>query len=55
MQKKYEFKDYAVFDCGGIEIGLKTWGELEEPRGSLPSGNLNPTEPLGLYAQLLLN
>jgi len=26
LQKKYEFKDYAGFDCGGVEIGLKTWG-----------------------------
>lgn len=24
LQKKYEFKDYAGFDCGGVEVGLKT-------------------------------
>jgi len=29
--QKYEFKDYAGFDCGGVEIGLKTWGEMENP------------------------
>ncbi|MFQ6118214.1 MAG: VOC family protein, partial [Candidatus Bipolaricaulia bacterium] len=22
LQKKYEFSDYAGFDCGGIELGL---------------------------------
>jgi len=32
LTKKYEFADYAGFDCGGIEIGLKTWGQLENPR-----------------------
>jgi predicted enzyme related to lactoylglutathione lyase len=36
MQKKYIFKDYAGFDCGGIEIGLKTWGKLENPRQGEP-------------------
>lgn len=36
LQKKYEFKDYAGFDCGGVEIGLKTWGELEPPRKGEP-------------------
>jgi len=39
LQKKYEFKDYAGFDCGGIELGLKTWGELEEPRKGEPCIN----------------
>ena len=39
LQKKYEFKDYAGFDCGGIEIGLKTWGELEKPRKGEPCIN----------------
>jgi predicted enzyme related to lactoylglutathione lyase len=39
LQKKYEFKDYAGFDCGGIEIGLKTWGELEKPRQGEPCIN----------------
>ncbi len=36
LQKKYEFKDYAGFDCGGVEIGLKTWGELGTPRKGEP-------------------
>ena len=39
LQKKYEFKDYAGFDCGGVEIGLKTWGGLEEPRKGEPCVN----------------
>lgn len=36
LQKKYEFGNYAGFDCGGTEIGLKTWGELEKPRKGEP-------------------
>jgi predicted enzyme related to lactoylglutathione lyase len=36
LQKKYEFPDYAGFDCGGVEIGLRTWGELEPPRSGEP-------------------
>lgn len=36
LQKKYEYKDYAGFDCNGIEIGLKTWGKLEKPRQGEP-------------------
>ncbi len=36
LTKKYEFKDYAGFDCGGVEIGVKTWGEREEPRAGEP-------------------
>ncbi len=39
FQKKYEYKDYAGFDCGGIEIGLKTWGKLEQPRPGEPCIN----------------
>ena len=39
LQKKYEFGDYAGFDCGGVEIGLKTWGELEKPRKGEPCIN----------------
>lgn len=39
LQKKYRFKDYAGFDCGGVEIGLKTWGEREEPRAGEPCLN----------------
>ena len=37
LQKKYEFEDYAGFDCGGVEIGLKTWGEREKPRKGEPT------------------
>ncbi len=36
LQKKYEFEDYAGFDCCGVELGLKTWGGLEEPREGEP-------------------
>lgn len=36
LEKKYQFGDYAGFDCGGVEIGLKTWGELEKPRKGEP-------------------
>lgn len=39
LPKKYEFKDYAGFDCGGVEIGLKTWGESEKPRKGEPCIN----------------
>ena len=39
LQKKYEFKDYAGFDCGGVEIGLKTWGKLDKPRQGEPCIN----------------
>ena len=36
LQMKYMFKDYAGFDCCGVEIGLKTWGEMEKPRKGEP-------------------
>jgi predicted enzyme related to lactoylglutathione lyase len=36
LTKKYQFGDYAGFDCGGVEIGLKTWGDLESPREGEP-------------------
>lgn len=36
LAKKYQFRDYAGFECGGVEIGLKTWGELEPPREGEP-------------------
>jgi predicted enzyme related to lactoylglutathione lyase len=39
LQKKYQFHDYAGFDCGGVEVGLKTWGELEKPRKGEPCVN----------------
>lgn len=37
--KKYEFRDYVGFDRGGVELGLKTWGEREEPRRGEPVVN----------------
>jgi len=36
LTKKYEFKDYAGFDCGGVEISVKTWGERGAPRAGEP-------------------
>ncbi|NOX44151.1 MAG: hypothetical protein GXO72_00190 [Caldiserica bacterium] len=39
LELKYVFKDYAGFDVGGVELGLKTWGELEPPRGGEPVVN----------------
>jgi predicted enzyme related to lactoylglutathione lyase len=36
LVKKYQFRDYAGFDCGGPEVGLKTWGELQPPREGEP-------------------
>lgn len=42
LMKKYQFSDYAGFECGGVELGLKTWGGLELPRegtfDQLPGG-----------------
>lgn len=40
LKKKYVFKDYAGFDCGGVEIGLRTWGQLEGLRKGEPSIDL---------------
>ena len=36
LAKKYRFGDYAGFDCGGVEIGLRTWGGLGGPRQGEP-------------------
>jgi catechol 2,3-dioxygenase-like lactoylglutathione lyase family enzyme len=36
LKKKYQFKDYAGFDCAGVELGLRTWGERENPRQGEP-------------------
>lgn len=36
---KYAFRDYAGFDAGGVELGLKTWGGLELPRRGEPLVN----------------
>jgi len=40
LAKKYEFKDYAGFDCGGVELGVKTWGDREQPWTGEPCLNL---------------
>jgi len=36
LTKKYEFQDYVGFDCGGVELGVKTWGEKDDPRAGEP-------------------
>ncbi len=36
---KYQFPDYAGFDVGGVELGLKTWGGKEPPREGEPVVN----------------
>ncbi len=36
LEKKYQFEDYAGFDLGGVELGLKTWGAGERPRKGEP-------------------
>ena len=40
LRQKYRFPDYAGFDCGGVEIGLKTWGGSAQPRLGEPSIDL---------------
>ena len=36
---KYQFPDYAGFDVGGVELGLKRWGGKEPPREGEPVVN----------------
>lgn len=55
LSKKYVFKDYAGFDCSGIEIGLKTWGELEKPRKGEPCINFLVDDIEKSYKILLEN
>jgi len=38
LKKKYEFKDYAGFDCCGVEIGLQLGGKKEK-REAMPCVN----------------
>lgn len=52
LQKKYEYKDYAGFDCGGLEIGLKTWGEKEESRKGEPCINFLVDDIDRFYVEL---
>lgn len=53
LKKKYEFRDYAGFDCCGIEIGLKTWGNLESPREGEPILNFLVDDIEQAYQYLL--
>jgi len=53
LPKKYQFRDYAGFDCGGVEIGLKTWGGLEEPRQGEPLLDLKVADIEETYRLLL--
>jgi len=52
LAKKYEFADYAGFDCGGVEIGLKTWGGLEKPRQGEPCLDLLVEDVDAFYTAL---
>jgi len=53
LTKKYEFKDYAGFDCGGVEIGVKTWGEREKPRAGEPCIDLLVGDVDSVYRRLV--
>lgn len=55
LQKKYEYNDYAGFDCGGVEIGLKTWGEMEKPRKGEPCVNFSVDNIDMVYSSLKEN
>lgn len=52
LPKKYAFKDYAGFACGLVEIGMKTWGESEQPRKGEPSIALHVHDIDAAYARL---
>ena len=53
LLKKYQFSDYAGFDCGGVELGLKTWGGLEPPRQGEPLINLLVDDVDQVYKELV--
>ena len=53
LLKKYQFSDYAGFDCGGVELGLKTWGELEPPRQGEPLINFLVDDVDRAYRELV--
>jgi len=55
LQKKYRFADYAGFDCGGVEIGIKTWGENEPPRAGEPCLNFLVDDVQEMYKSLRNN
>ena len=51
---KYRFADYAGFNVGGVELGLKTWGGMELPRKGEPVVNFLVDEvdrPVGNFPQ----
>lgn len=52
LQKKYEYKDYVGFDCGGVEIGVRTWGGLENPRKGEPRVDFLVDNVDEVYARL---
>jgi catechol 2,3-dioxygenase-like lactoylglutathione lyase family enzyme len=52
LTKKYQFSDYAGLDCGGIEIGLKTWGDLDPPREGEPSIEFSVPDLDAAYREL---
>ena len=52
LKKKYQFKDYAGFDVGGIELGLKTWGKRDAPREGEPCINFLVDDVDNAYMEL---
>jgi catechol 2,3-dioxygenase-like lactoylglutathione lyase family enzyme len=52
LPMKYRFGDYAGFDCGGVEIGMRTWGERENPREGEPCLDLMVDDVDEMYADL---
>ncbi len=52
MQKKYQYRDYAGFDCGGIELGIKTWGEREVHLAGEPCVNFLVDDVDNTYQEL---
>jgi len=49
---KYQFGDYAGFEVGGVELGLKTWGGLGAPRQGEPIINFLVDDLDQAYAEL---
>jgi lactoylglutathione lyase len=52
LNRKYQFKDYAGFDVGGVELGLKTWGKRDAPREGEPCVNFLVENVDLAYAEL---
>ena len=52
LSLKYEFKDYAGFDVGGVELGVKTWGDMEPPRQGEPVVSFLVDDVDKAYAEL---